>query len=236
MPRQLEIIDLGVLRYDDAYAEQGRRVEEVVAARDAGGRVGYLLLVSHPPVITVSRRAGAGAHLLATPELLASKGIEVRETDRGGDITYHGPGQLVVYPILDLNLLNLGLHEYMRMLEQAVIDTCEEFGIRGERDSTATGVWVAGAKICAFGVRVRKWVSMHGLALNVETDLSHFGLIVPCGLHGRPVTSVKAVLGAAAPGPGAVLERLVAHLSGHIDAARRRAEVQRDAARSRAGG
>jgi lipoate-protein ligase B len=128
--------------------------------------------------------------------MLRGAGVAVMQTDRGGDITYHGPGQLVVYPILDLNLLNLGLHDYMRLLEGAVIDACGTLGIRGRRDASATGVWVGdpGAKICAMGVRVRRWISMHGLALNVDPDLSHFGLIVPCGLAGRGVTSLRREL------------------------------------------
>jgi lipoyl(octanoyl) transferase len=177
------------MSYLPAWEEQNRHVTEVLAARERGEpEVGRLLMVEHDPVITVSNRAGAAANLVASPEALRMAGVSVERTDRGGDITYHGPGQLVVYPILDLNLLNLGLHAYMRMLEAAVIDTCAAFGVSARRDAAATGVWVGepGAKICAMGVRVRKWVSMHGLAINVTTDLSHFGLIIPCGLIGRP--------------------------------------------------
>ncbi|MGI9014861.1 MAG: lipoyl(octanoyl) transferase LipB, partial [Phycisphaerales bacterium] len=128
-------------------------------------------------------------------------GIEIAETDRGGDITYHGPGQLVVYPILDLNLLSLRLHSYMRLLEDVVINLLEHFNIPGERDSSATGVWVRNPhddqlrKICAMGVRISRWVSMHGLALNVTTNLDHFRMIVPCGLIGRDVTSLERELG-----------------------------------------
>lgn len=203
----LQIIDLGPIAYAPAYAEQLRHVDEVLAAREepAAG-VGRVLLVEHvPPVITVSRREGAANHLLASREVLASMGVEVAETDRGGDITYHGPGQLVVYPILDLNRLGLGLHAYMRMLEEVVIAVCARFGVVGERDGSATGVWVRppsggpSAKVCAMGVRVKRWVSMHGLALNVTTNLEHFGLIVPCGLVGRPVTSLRRLLGNACP-------------------------------------
>jgi lipoyl(octanoyl) transferase len=151
----------------------------------------------------------------------------VEETDRGGDITYHGPGQLVAYPILDLNHLNLRLHEYMRLLEGVVIEACATWGVEGHRDEGATGVWVRGeegqsAKVCAMGVRVRRWVSMHGLAINVSTDLNHFDLIVACGLAGRSVTSLKALLGEAAPGMdevksvlGSVMRARVEALSGH---------------------
>jgi lipoyl(octanoyl) transferase len=189
----LRIIDLGRLTYAAALDIQRAIAEEVTASRTSSHpQLGRILLVEHDPVITVSRRPGAAANLLASPEGLAQLGVEVADTDRGGDITYHGPGQLVVYPILDLNRLNLGLHAYMRLLEQAVIDACSSWGLSATRDPGATGVWVprgqVPAKIAAMGVRVRRWVSMHGLALNVCPDMDHFKLIVPCGLAGRPVT------------------------------------------------
>jgi lipoyl(octanoyl) transferase len=186
-------VDLGTMEYSAACRVQLDHAEEVLAAREAGTpEVGRLLTVEHPPVITVSSRPSARSNLIATPDMLARAGVAVANTDRGGDITYHGPGQLVVYPILDLNVLNLGLHAYMRLLEDAVIDACKELGIAAGREPGATGVWVKGEKICAMGVRVRRWVSMHGLALNVAPDLSHFGLIVPCGLVGRGITSIAA--------------------------------------------
>jgi lipoyl(octanoyl) transferase len=202
------ISDLGRIAYAEAYARQAETLEMVVAARGSSEPVGaHVLLVEHDPVITVTRRPGAAEHLLASRELLASMGVALEETDRGGDITYHGPGQLVVYPIVDLNLLNLGLHDYMRLLEESVIRTLAGFGVEAGREAGATGVWVPGsvrgrgdaAKVCAMGVRVRKWVSMHGLALNVSPNLSHFDLIVPCGLAGRPVTSLAAELGERCP-------------------------------------
>ena len=196
--------------YAPAYDAQIAHLERVLASREAEGAsrrsAGLLLLVEHdPPVITISRRPAAAEHLLASTELLARAGIEIQPTDRGGDITYHGPGQLVAYPILDLNLLGLRLHEYMRALEDAVIALCESFGVSAVRDQHATGVWAAddtGAaerKICAMGVRVKRWVSMHGLALNVTTNLAHFDHIVPCGLAGRPVTSLRRELGDRSP-------------------------------------
>jgi lipoyl(octanoyl) transferase len=171
-------------------------------------------------VITISRRAGVAANLLADAATLARLGVEVAETDRGGDITYHGPGQLVAYPIIDLERLRIGIHEYLRRLEEAVIGTLDAFGVAGRRDPGATGVWVGGEaagerdghaggrKICAMGVRVGRWVTMHGLALNVAPDLTHFGLIVPCGLAGRPVTSLAAELGGRAPTIDAVRDEL----------------------------
>ncbi len=220
-PQNLIVRDLGRISYGDAYALQKELQREVTAWRDGdhGGeaRAGYLLLVEHDPaVITISRRKAARGNLTANPEQLAAAGVEVAETDRGGDITYHGPGQLVAYPILDLNVLGLRLHGYMRFLEQIVIDSLDQFGIEGHRDQGATGVWVDAkerleddsrdlptedtlAKICAMGVRITRWVSMHGLALNVMTNLDHFDLIVPCGLTGRGVTSMQELLGESCP-------------------------------------
>lgn len=232
----LRVVDLGFLPYAPAYRAQCDHAEEVLAAREAGvPETGRLLLVEHPPVITVTRRPGVRDHLLASPEDLARAGIAVEETDRGGDITYHGPGQLVAYPILDLNALNLGLHAYMRLLESVVVDTLAAFDVAGRRDPGATGVWVdrqgpdgplPAAKICAMGVRVRRWVTMHGLALNVTTNLDHFRLIVPCGLVGRPVTSLEhelAARGRACPPMADVRAALVrafeAHLARAVEAA-----------------
>ena len=214
-PAGLEIVDLGRMEYRAAWRCQQQCHEGVLSGAAAGG---MLLLVEHPPVITIGRTPGAAAHLLADAAALAERGIEVVQTDRGGDITFHGPGQLVVYPIIPLNCYHLGLHDYMRLLEQVVIDTLAEFALTGLRQPPATGVWVrrgaadvdnggkvAGglAKICAIGVRLRRWVSLHGLALNVQTDLSYFELINPCGL-GRPVTSMQAELGERSPAPAQV--------------------------------
>lgn len=215
----LQVRDLGRMRYADAFALQKELQAQVIACRDAEhGKAGILLLVEHdPPVITVSRRPGARQHLIASESQLFAGGVEVAETDRGGDITYHGPGQLVVYPILDLNRLGLRLISYLRFLEQIVIDVLAKFEISGVRDACATGVWApqragpysartnigncatSSAKIAAIGVRVSRWVSMHGLALNVTTNLDHFNLIVPCGLAGRTVTSMKQMLGVTCP-------------------------------------
>lgn len=214
--RTIEIEHLGRMDYARAFEVQRERHEAVLAGRaDRNAGVGRLLLVEHDPVITVSRRAQSGEHLLAGPELLAEHGVQVEQTDRGGDITYHGPGQIVGYPIIDLNALGLRLHEYIRQLEETVIRTIDSYGVTGVRDPGATGVWVPGEsgeperKIAAFGVRVRKWITMHGLALNVTTDLSHFGLIVPCGLPGRPVTSLEVETDGAVTSMDEVTGRLV---------------------------
>jgi lipoyl(octanoyl) transferase len=202
----LQVRDLGRMAYDAALALQRETHARVLAGRETGDGAMTLLLVEHdPPVITVSRRPGARRHLVATPEQIAAAGVTVAETDRGGDITYHGPGQIVAYPILDLNRLGLRLHSYLRFLEQVAIDTLATHGIAGDRDAEATGVWVGprdagpSRKICAMGVRVARWVTMHGLALNVTTNLDHFDLIVPCGLTGRTVTSMQRELGADCP-------------------------------------
>lgn len=220
----LLVRDLGRMNYADALAIQRHMHAEVVAAREGDGHMALLLVEHDPPVITISRRPGARQHLIATDSQLAAAGVEVAETDRGGDITYHGPGQLVVYPILDLNRLRLRLASYMRFLEQIVIDVLARFGIEGVREAIATGVWVAqrgahglqsvgvsphSAKICALGVRVSKWVSMHGLALNVTTNLDHFNLIVPCGLAGRSVTSMQRELGERSPGMDQVKSAMI---------------------------
>ncbi|MEQ8769856.1 MAG: lipoyl(octanoyl) transferase LipB [Phycisphaerales bacterium] len=227
----IPVEDLGRLPYARAYEIQRERHEAILAAResDAPG-IARLLLVEHDPVVTVSRRPSAREHLLATPEMLASRGVDVQQTDRGGDITYHGPGQLVCYPIVDLNRLKLKPVEHVRLLERAIIDTLASFGLDTVRDDTATGVWLPDdqgnpeRKIAAIGVRVRRWVSLHGLAINVTTDLDHFKLIVPCGLADRPVTSMHAELGDACPPMDDVKRALVERLSGLIESrARERA-------------
>lgn len=215
----IPVTDLGRMPYSEAYAVQLAHHDRVLAARETDGPHAHLLLVEHaPPVITISRRTDARHHLLASPAMLERAGVTVAETDRGGDITYHGPGQLVVYPIVDLNFHGLGLHDYMRLLEASVIDACAAFGLATVRDPTATGVWTSGGrKVCAMGVRVRRWVTLHGLAINVTTNLDHFRLIVPCGLAGREVTSLEHEL----PHPptiqqvkDALVRTLTARLSG----------------------
>lgn len=221
----LDVRDLGRMPYLEALRLQRETQQEIIERRTSDGPIGVVYLVEHdPPVITVSRRARAGSHLLATPAALRQAGVEVHDTDRGGDITYHGPGQLVVYPILDLNRLGLRLHGYMRWLESRVIEVLSEFGLEGRRDEEATGVWVgdsdvaADRKICALGVRVSRWVSMHGLALNVDPDLSHFTLIVPCGLHGRAVTSMRQELGEACPNMQTVKAAMVRRFGSAVSA------------------
>ena len=187
--------------YAEAFALQQSLQQAVIRDRGGTGRQ-FLLLVEHDPVITVTRRPGAADHVLASASTLSAAGVDLVDTNRGGDVTYHGPGQLVAYPIVDLNRLGFRLHQYMRWLEACVIDVLTQFSLQGVQDDTATGVWTNSKpprKIAALGVRVSRWVSMHGLALNVDPDLSHFDFIVPCGLHGKSVTSMAHELGKAPP-------------------------------------
>ena len=215
----LQVEQLGRMSYAAAFEMQRRVHAEVVA----GQRPMTLLLVEHHPVITISRRRQAAGHLVADAQTLADMGIEVQSTDRGGDITYHGPGQVVAYPILSLARLRMNLGRYIRWLEQVVMDVLAHWGVAGLRDPAATGVWVDPsrpelddgaqrpvAKIAAIGVRISRNVSLHGLALNVRTDLSHFNTIVPCGLAGRPVTSLEQVLGPRCPEVAQVADCLAA--------------------------
>ena len=213
-PQPLVTHDLGRLAYGPALDHQRTLQERVIA----GQAPPTVLLVEHDPVITLTRRKGVADHLVATPDQLRAAGVQTHATDRGGDITYHGPGQLVAYPIFRLGDFGLNLSRYMRLLEQVVIDTVGQWGIACHREPGATGVWVSPGggmpteKLCALGVRIRKNTTLHGLALNVTTDLDHFGLIVPCGLHGRPVTSLARLLGDRCPGMDQVKRVLVEHL------------------------
>lgn len=182
----------GLTPYEDALELQQR----IVAQRQRQEAPDTLLVLCHPPVITLGRNA-TEAGITAPPKLLASLGIGVHRVERGGQATYHGPGQLVAYPILDLAKLALGVASYVRALEQVMIHTCANLGITAANVEGITGVFVGKAKIGAIGVRVNQGVSFHGLALNVETNLQHYGLIVPCGMPDTPVTSAAQVLGAS---------------------------------------
>ena len=192
----LTVRRLGLVAYDEGLALQQQLVEDRRA-----GRIGdTLLLLQHPPVITLGVRAKATtANVIASPEVLAREGIAVVETGRGGDVTYHGPGQLVGYPILDLRPDRQDVHLYVRDLEERIIAALKPFGITGGRVVGLTGVWVGPSgreeKIAAIGVRISRWITSHGFALNVSPDLRHFGLIVPCGIADRGVTSMARVLG-----------------------------------------
>lgn len=186
--------------------QQAWDLQREVHAEVADGKEPALLLVEHPPVVTLGRRPDAQQHLLASPEFLAARGVELVASDRGGDVTFHGPGQLVAYPIVRLIDCRLSVGGYVHRLEDAIIDTLAKWNIAGTTDPDAVGVWTplpdrpqTQGKIAAIGVRVRRGVTMHGLALNVTTDLSYFQLIVPCGLMQRPVTSMQMILRDATP-------------------------------------
>jgi lipoic acid synthetase/lipoyl(octanoyl) transferase len=155
-----------------------------------------LLLLEHEPTVTLGRNAH-GENLLATPAQFKALGIEVCETARGGDVTYHGPGQLVAYPILNLAEFKKSVRWYLRALEDVIIDTLTAFGVHGEPEEGLTGVWVNGAKVAAIGVTIRKWVTSDGVALNIDPPMDHFKTIIPCGIADRPVTSLKELLGKA---------------------------------------
>jgi len=189
--RPLLVADLGTRSYTDVLHLQRAAAR---ARLDGSLDQDLLFLVEHPPVVTLGRSARDPAHLRATPELLAARGVELFEVERGGDVTFHGPGQLVGYPIVDLKRHTLDLHWYLRQLEAVVIRAVAEFGIPGDRIKGQTGVWTDGRKIASIGVHARQWVTWHGFALNVTTDLSYFDLMVPCGIEGVTMTSVEQEL------------------------------------------
>jgi lipoyl(octanoyl) transferase len=195
------------------YAEAFELQQCLVEQRKQGLIADQLLIVEHPHVITLGRSARL-EHLLASEEVLRRAGVALHHTDRGGDITYHGPGQIVGYPIFDLREWKRDVAAYVRAVEQALIDTLAEFGIAGGRIAGLTGVWVDGKKVAAIGVHISRWITSHGFALNFTTDLSYFQYIVPCGLP-RPVTSM-AELGCEA-GREQIISALARCFSGIFD-------------------
>ena len=201
---QLLVRDLGTMPYGEALA-----LQRAAARARIAGEIGedLLLLVEHPPVVTLGR-SSKERHLLASPALLAARGVELFEVERGGDVTFHGPGQLVGYPIIDLKRHTQDLHWYLRRVEEALIRAVAPFGIVGERSAGYTGVWTQGRKLASIGVHARDWVTWHGFALNVTTDLSYFDLIVPCGIAAVEMTSAARELGTPV-GEQAALERQV---------------------------
>lgn len=190
--RELEVRQLGVVPYEAAIDMQRALVEQ----RRAGRVPDILLLLEHPHVITLGVKADtARSHLIATPDLLAARHVDVHETGRGGDITYHGPGQIVGYPILDLRPDRCDVHKYVRDLEDVMIRTARDFGLDGVRIAGLSGAWVGADKIGAIGVRISRWITSHGFAFNVTTDLDFFKLIVPCGIESGGVTSLSRAAG-----------------------------------------
>jgi lipoyl(octanoyl) transferase len=226
--KTIKIIDLGHKSYGKSLEVQENHFNGIISLKRSNRKTdhpqptqNYLLWVEHPPVFTLGK-SGKIEHLLADKKALAEKEIEFYQTNRGGDITFHGPGQLVVYPILDLDNFFTDIHKYLRFLEEAVIDTLKEYGLNGSRSQGETGVWLDvgtpfARKICAMGVRASRWVTMHGLAFNINTDLSYFEHIVPCGIQGKGVTSLSKELGREIS-LEEVKEKLKTHLGRLFDA------------------
>jgi lipoyl(octanoyl) transferase len=202
--RACRVLEVGRIDYGAALELQKR----LVAERKQGGIPDHLLLLEHEHVVTLGRN-GHMENLLASEEVMERAGISFYPTDRGGDVTYHGPGQLVGYPIIDLRDWKRDVGAYVRGVEQAIIDTLADFGIAGERVAKLTGVWVDGRKVAAIGVHISRWVTSHGFALNVSTDLNYFQYIVPCGLT-KPVTSMAQL------GVRASVEEAGEVLAGHF--------------------
>jgi lipoyl(octanoyl) transferase len=194
--RPLDVRHLGVLSYPDGLALQA----ELVQQRRAGAIPDTLLLLQHPHVLTVGVKKDGRANILAPPDRLDALGVEVFDTGRGGDVTYHGPGQIIGYPILDLNPDRRDVHRYVRDLEEVMIRVCGLYGVEAGRVQGLTGAWITHPgrgpeKIGAIGVRISRWITSHGFAFNVSTDLSFFDLIVPCGIADRGVTSLERATG-----------------------------------------
>jgi lipoyl(octanoyl) transferase len=211
--RTVEIRRLGIVPYDEALRMQRALVEERRAERVAD----LLLLLQHPAVITLGVKGDGGrSNIVALDDRLSALGIEVAETGRGGDVTYHGPGQIVGYPIVDLRPDRCDVHRYVRDLEEVMIRVCADYGVAAARIQGLTGVWVGSEKIGAIGVRISRWITSHGFAFNVSTDLRHFQLIVPCGIADRGVTSLAGVTGREIP-IEEVEDRLVANFAAVFD-------------------
>lgn len=212
--KTVEVYDLGHAPYrpvwDFQAAVQQRLIDQKKGRREGSGN-DVLLFVEHPHVYTLGK-SGDQAHLLKGMAELAEIDAEFVEIDRGGDITYHGPGQIVGYPILDLDRHFTDIHKYLRLLEEVIIRTCADYGIEAGRIEGLTGVWVGERKVCAMGIRCSRWVTMHGFALNVNTDLDYFGHIVPCGITDKEVTSLQKLLDRQVD-PGEVKERLLGHFA-----------------------
>jgi len=206
----LRMINAGLMAFGPALELQKR----LVRAKKGGVPADFLVLVEHPSVITLGRTADE-RHLLFPREELAARGIEVFEVERGGDVTYHGPGQLVGYPILDLKRAGLGVSDYLRFLESVIVEVLGAFGVRAFARAGLTGVWTDRGKIAAIGVAVTRWISYHGFAINVDVEPSAFDAIVPCGLSGESVTSILHLTGSR-PGVGEVGEKAASVIAGRL--------------------
>jgi lipoyl(octanoyl) transferase len=211
--RPLEIRRLGTVPYAEALQLQRELVEE----RRTGRVPDTLLLLQHPPVITLGVKGDGGrSNVLATPERLAELGVDVSETGRGGDVTYHGPGQIVGYPILDLKPDRCDVHRYVRDLEDVMIRVCTDYRVAAGRIAGLTGAWIGDKKVGAIGVRISRWITSHGFAFNVATKLADFQLIVPCGIADHGVTSLESEVGRTLP-ISEVEDRLALHFGRVFD-------------------
>ena len=222
MNKKITLIDWGLKDYTEAWEEQERLFQAIIDQKTENRRVespsptpNYLIFVEHPHVLTLGK-SGVMEHLLMSEEFLKQKHISFYKVNRGGDITYHGLGQVVGYPILDLDNFFPDIHRYLRSLEEVIILTLADYGLKGERSQGETGVWLdvgtpKARKICAMGVRASRWVTMHGFALNVNTDLNYFNYIVPCGIADKAVASLKTELGREVP-----LEEVKQHITRHF--------------------
>jgi lipoyl(octanoyl) transferase len=202
--KALEVRRLGLVPYADGLELQRRLVED----RKADRIPDTLLLLQHPHVLTIGVKKDGKEHILATPDRLASLNVDVFETGRGGDVTYHGPGQVVGYPILDLNPDRRDVHRYVRDLEEVMIRVCADYGLAADRVKGFSGAWIGDEKIGAIGVRISRWITSHGFAFNVTTNIDFFNLIVPCGIADKGVTSLAAKLGKA-PAMSEVEDRFI---------------------------
>lgn len=211
--RELLTVPLGRMPYGEAL-----ELQRSIARDRISGAISQdvLLLMEHPPVVTLGR-SSKEKHLVASPEFLQANGVELFEVERGGDVTFHGPGQLVGYPIVDLKRHRQDLHWYLRKIEEALINTLADYGIPGERNTSYTGVWTRGKKIASIGVHARDWVTWHGFALNVTTNLSFFDLIVPCGITGVVMTSIAREVGSEEVSAQDVRDRVSAKFAEAFD-------------------
>ena len=226
--KNIQIVELGIKSFTDALLMQEKYFNEIINIKRSNRKSenktvtkNYMLWVEHTPVITLGK-SGKDKNLLLNKNELKKKKIEYYQTNRGGDITFHGPGQIVGYPILDLDNFFTDIHKYLRFLEEIVILTLKEYNLSCERSQGETGVWMDvgtpfARKICAMGVKASRWVTMHGFALNVNTDLSYFDYIVPCGIEGKAITSMENELGKKIPFKG-VKEKLTHHFANLFEA------------------
>ncbi len=229
MNKNVFLQDIGIQNYEQTWHYQETLFKEIVDLKIQNRRQetnlntsNHFLFVTHPHVYTLGK-SGDISNLLLTEKQLAAKGASFYKTNRGGDITYHGPGQIVGYPIFDLENFFTDIHKYLRLLEEAIILTLTEYGLNCSRSPGETGVWLGvgtpfARKICAMGVRASRWVTMHGFALNVNVDLGYFDNIIPCGIRGKAVTSLNAELGIETVDEVQVKQKIIKHLSNLFEA------------------